>query len=87
MTPYIPENTLAWLPGSPLRLTAAPGLPTVAEAGFPGLTHQSTIGPVAPAGTPARARVRRRFPLGFVNVGNHAPNDGARNASLVPENF
>jgi tripartite-type tricarboxylate transporter receptor subunit TctC len=24
----------------------------VAEAGFPGLTNQSTIGPVAPAGTP-----------------------------------
>jgi tripartite-type tricarboxylate transporter receptor subunit TctC len=37
---------------SPLRLTAAPELPTVAEAGFPGLTNQSTIGPVAPAGTP-----------------------------------
>src|SRR5262249_11381422 len=30
---------------SPLRLTAAPELPTVAEAGFPGLTNQSTIGP------------------------------------------
>src|SRR5215831_3499144 len=37
---------------SPLRLAAAPELPTVAEAGFPGLTNQSTIGPVAPAGTP-----------------------------------
>src|SRR6516225_8204124 len=29
-----------------------PQLPTVAGAGFPGLTNQSTIGPVAPAGTP-----------------------------------
>src|SRR5262249_14863384 len=37
---------------SPERLTAAAKLPTVAEAGFPGLTNQSTIGPVAPAGTP-----------------------------------
>jgi tripartite-type tricarboxylate transporter receptor subunit TctC len=37
---------------SPARLAAAPELPTVAEAGFPGLTHQTTIGPVAPAGTP-----------------------------------
>src|SRR6516164_5799789 len=38
---------------SPQRLVAAPELPTVAEAGFPGLTNQGTIGPVAPAGTPA----------------------------------
>src|SRR5262249_13915211 len=37
---------------SPERLIAAPELSTVAEAGFPGLTNQSTIGPVAPAGTP-----------------------------------
>jgi tripartite-type tricarboxylate transporter receptor subunit TctC len=37
---------------SPSRLIAAPELPTAAEAGFPGLTNQSTIGPVAPAGTP-----------------------------------
>jgi tripartite-type tricarboxylate transporter receptor subunit TctC len=34
------------------RLTAAPELPTVAEAGFPGLANQGSIGPVAPAGTP-----------------------------------
>src|SRR5262249_14351511 len=37
---------------SPLRLTAAPELPTVADAGFPGLTNLQTIGLVAPAGTP-----------------------------------
>jgi tripartite-type tricarboxylate transporter receptor subunit TctC len=37
---------------SPARLTAAPELLTVAEAGFPGLANQTTIGPVAPAGTP-----------------------------------
>jgi tripartite-type tricarboxylate transporter receptor subunit TctC len=37
---------------SPLRLIAAPELPTVADAGFPGLTNLQTIGPVAPAGTP-----------------------------------
>jgi tripartite-type tricarboxylate transporter receptor subunit TctC len=37
---------------SPERLIAAPELPTVAEGSFPGLTNQSTIGPVAPAGTP-----------------------------------
>ncbi len=37
---------------SPARLAAAPELPTVAEAGFPGLANQTTIGPVAPAGTP-----------------------------------
>jgi tripartite-type tricarboxylate transporter receptor subunit TctC len=37
---------------SPARLIAAPELATVAEAGFPGLTNQVTIGPAAPAGTP-----------------------------------
>jgi tripartite-type tricarboxylate transporter receptor subunit TctC len=37
---------------SPKRLIAAPELPTVADAGFPGLTNVQTIGPVAPAGTP-----------------------------------
>src|SRR5262249_54374485 len=37
---------------SPGLVSAAPDLPTVAESGFPGLTNQSTIGPVAPAGTP-----------------------------------
>jgi tripartite-type tricarboxylate transporter receptor subunit TctC len=36
---------------SPSRLVAAPELPTVTEAGFPGLTNVQTIGPVAPAGT------------------------------------
>jgi tripartite-type tricarboxylate transporter receptor subunit TctC len=35
------------------RLVAAPEIPTVVEAGFPGLANQTTIGPVAPAGTPA----------------------------------
>jgi tripartite-type tricarboxylate transporter receptor subunit TctC len=34
------------------RLAAAPELPTVAEAGFPGVTNHVTIGPAAPAGTP-----------------------------------
>jgi tripartite-type tricarboxylate transporter receptor subunit TctC len=37
---------------SPARPIAAPELATVAEAGFPGLTNQVTIGPAAPAGTP-----------------------------------
>jgi tripartite-type tricarboxylate transporter receptor subunit TctC len=37
---------------NPERLIAAPELPTVADAGFPDLTSQTTIGPVAPAGTP-----------------------------------
>jgi tripartite-type tricarboxylate transporter receptor subunit TctC len=37
---------------SPKHLVAAPELPTVADAGFPGLTSHNTIGPVAPAGTP-----------------------------------
>jgi tripartite-type tricarboxylate transporter receptor subunit TctC len=37
---------------SPERLVAAPELPTVADAGFAGLTNVQTIGPVAPAGTP-----------------------------------
>jgi tripartite-type tricarboxylate transporter receptor subunit TctC len=37
---------------SPSRLTAAPELPTVAEAGFPGLTSKGSIGLLAPAGTP-----------------------------------
>ena len=37
---------------SPKRLIAAPELPTIAEAGFPGLANWGTIGPVARAGTP-----------------------------------
>jgi tripartite-type tricarboxylate transporter receptor subunit TctC len=37
---------------SPMRLIAAPDLPTTAESGFPGLTNRGTIGVVAPAGTP-----------------------------------
>jgi len=37
---------------SPKHLVAASELPTVADAGFPGLTNQNTIGPLAPAGTP-----------------------------------
>src|SRR5262245_50108461 len=37
---------------SPERFITAPELPTVADAGFPGLTNLQTIGPVAPAGTP-----------------------------------
>jgi tripartite-type tricarboxylate transporter receptor subunit TctC len=37
---------------NPERLIAAPELPTVADAGFLDLTSQTTIGPVAPAGTP-----------------------------------
>jgi tripartite-type tricarboxylate transporter receptor subunit TctC len=38
---------------SPSRLIAAPELPTVAEAGFSGLTNQASIGLAAPSGTPA----------------------------------
>src|SRR5262249_61099207 len=38
--------------GSLARLVREPDLPTVADAGFPGLTSQSIVGPVAPAGTP-----------------------------------
>jgi tripartite-type tricarboxylate transporter receptor subunit TctC len=37
---------------SPARLVAAPDLPTVADAGFPDLSNQSTVGPVAPARAP-----------------------------------
>ena len=37
---------------SPKHLVAASELPRVADAGFPGLTNQNTIGPLAPAGTP-----------------------------------
>jgi tripartite-type tricarboxylate transporter receptor subunit TctC len=37
---------------SPAPLTAAPELPTLIEAGFPGLTSQSSVGLLAPAGTP-----------------------------------
>jgi tripartite-type tricarboxylate transporter receptor subunit TctC len=33
-------------------LTAAPDLPTAAQAGFPGLTNESSYGLLAPAGTP-----------------------------------
>ncbi|MDB5577500.1 MAG: hypothetical protein JWR80_2676 [Bradyrhizobium sp.] len=37
---------------SPMRLTAAPELPTAGEQGFPGLTVTGSIGLLAPAGTP-----------------------------------
>ena len=33
-------------------LLAAPDLPTVAQAGFPGVANESTYGLLAPAGTP-----------------------------------
>jgi tripartite-type tricarboxylate transporter receptor subunit TctC len=36
---------------NPARLALAPDIPTVAEAGFPGLTTQQIIGLFAPAGT------------------------------------
>jgi tripartite-type tricarboxylate transporter receptor subunit TctC len=38
---------------SPTRLIAAPELPTAAEAGLPGLIVTTTLGLLAPAGTPA----------------------------------
>ena len=38
---------------SPKRLAAAPEIPTVAEAGFPGLTVTLSLGLLAPSGTPA----------------------------------
>jgi len=37
---------------SPKRLANAPELPTVTEAGFPGLTLSASLGLLAPAGTP-----------------------------------
>jgi tripartite-type tricarboxylate transporter receptor subunit TctC len=37
---------------SPMRLPAAPDLPTVAEQGLPGMTAIGSIGLLAPAGTP-----------------------------------
>jgi len=37
---------------SPMRLVAAPELPTAAELGFPGMTVRGSIGLLAPAGTP-----------------------------------
>jgi tripartite-type tricarboxylate transporter receptor subunit TctC len=37
---------------SPMRLIAAPELPTTAEQGFPGLTVTTSVGLLAPAGTP-----------------------------------
>jgi tripartite-type tricarboxylate transporter receptor subunit TctC len=39
---------------SPKRLAAAPEIPTVAEAGFPGLTVTASAGLLAPSGTPTR---------------------------------
>ena len=38
---------------SPMRLIAAPDLPTVTELGFPGMTVLGSIGLLAPAGTPS----------------------------------
>ena len=38
---------------TPRRVAAAPDVPTIAEAGFPGLEQLSWIGLFAPAGTPA----------------------------------
>jgi tripartite-type tricarboxylate transporter receptor subunit TctC len=39
--------------GGPKRIDAEPGIPTMAEAGFPGLDLEMWHGMVAPAGTPA----------------------------------
>ena len=39
--------------GGPKRIDAEPGMPTMAEAGFPGLDLEMWHGMVAPAGTPA----------------------------------
>jgi tripartite-type tricarboxylate transporter receptor subunit TctC len=39
--------------GGPKRIDAEPGVPTMAEAGFPGLDLEMWHGMVAPAGTPA----------------------------------
>ena len=42
--------------GGPKRIDAEPGIPTMAEAGFPGLDLEMWHGMVAPAGTPAADR-------------------------------
>jgi tripartite-type tricarboxylate transporter receptor subunit TctC len=38
---------------SPKRIAAAPEIPTVTEAGFPGLTVTLSLGLLAPSGTPS----------------------------------
>ena len=37
---------------SPRPVKAEPGIPTVAQAGFPGATNEGSYGLLAPAGTP-----------------------------------
>lgn len=49
--------------GSPERLPALPDVPTLKEAGFPGLDQTQWVGLVAPAGTPADVVDRLRSVL------------------------
>ena len=57
--PYIRENrVVAWGVSSPARLPGLPGVPTTAEAGFPGISMSTWHGLYAPAGTPEAIQQR-----------------------------
>jgi tripartite-type tricarboxylate transporter receptor subunit TctC len=51
---------------NPVRSPAAPDVPTVAEAGFPDLTFQGTLGFFGPPGMPAALRERIAADVGAV---------------------
>ncbi len=51
---------------STVRLAAAPNVPTVAEAGFPGFEYSAWVGVFAPAGTPRGAVDKRSAEIAAV---------------------
>ena len=74
-----------------VRSTAAPDLPTVAEAALPGFEVTNWIGLFAPAGTPPA--VVRRLNVEVIrimqsrDVEARLPNEGARFMATTPEQF
>jgi tripartite-type tricarboxylate transporter receptor subunit TctC len=76
---------------SPERLPALPGVPTVAEEGFPGFEAVLNYGLAVPAGTPAgiikKLNGRLNALLQSENVRNLLVTDGVTPLSGPPENY
>ena len=66
--------------GGKKRIDAEPDVPTMAEAGFPGLDLEMWHGMVAPAGTPAPIvkRLQRRIRQGRARPGHHCGSSSRR---------
>jgi tripartite-type tricarboxylate transporter receptor subunit TctC len=75
----------------PVRSTAVPDLPTVAEAALPGFEVTNWIGLFAPAGTPPevvqRVNVEVLRVMQSREVEARLPNEGARFIATTPAGF